>query len=78
MNDKLEKPLDVDYYMAVNICKGCPQANSCPNVSICCGGQLTVNPVMPCPLGQWRFKESEIKEVAQKDKKSCNSCQTGL
>ena len=32
------------------ICAVCADSRGCPNVSVCCGGQLTVNLVVPCPL----------------------------
>ena len=37
----------------VPICLSCPDSRACPNVTTCCGGQVSVNIVTPCPRGRW-------------------------
>jgi hypothetical protein len=38
---------------AEKICRACPDARGCPNVTVCCGGQVDVMIVAPCPKGRW-------------------------
>ena len=38
---------------AKKICANCPDSRSCPNVTICCGGQVSVNIVVPCLRDHW-------------------------
>lgn len=39
---------------AAEICRACHDAKACPNVSVCCGGKLSVNIITSCPSGKWR------------------------
>lgn len=34
-------------------CHKCPNNRSCGNVTVCCGGQVNVQIVIPCPRGFW-------------------------
>lgn len=34
-------------------CNICSDQRGCPNVSVCCGGQISVNIQGPCPHGKW-------------------------
>lgn len=38
---------------AIEQCYLCAGSRSCPNVSTCCGGQVSVQIVTRCPLGKW-------------------------
>ncbi|RPI63136.1 MAG: hypothetical protein EHM48_02940 [Planctomycetaceae bacterium] len=33
-------------------CQSCGE-RVCPNVTVCCGGQVSVNIITPCPQGRW-------------------------
>ncbi|RPI59045.1 MAG: hypothetical protein EHM48_09530 [Planctomycetaceae bacterium] len=37
---------------AIAACKSCGE-RICPNVTVCCGGQVSVNIIVPCPHGRW-------------------------
>jgi len=40
---------------AKTTCSICPDARACPNVRVCCGGQVLVNIIIECPRGYWQM-----------------------
>jgi hypothetical protein len=45
------KPLPVPPNPAVAVCEKCPDQRACPNVTVCCGGRITVAFRAPCKHG---------------------------
>ncbi len=42
---------------AADICRECEKPISCPNVTSCCGGKITITLRSPCPKGLWKMIE---------------------
>jgi hypothetical protein len=53
---RVDPPAPLPGIFDVFACYRCHQARACPNASVCCGGQITINVVAPCPQGKILLK----------------------
>ena len=54
----IKLPLEIE-----QMCLNCHESRNCPNTIVCCGGQVTVTPSVPCPQEKWDIQKilEEIK-----------------